>query len=336
MKKYLIVLLSVLMLLSSCRSVDNQLEFVNFRGLVFGTYYSISYFCEEGNDYQASLDSLFADINSSLSYYDATSTISRINRNETNRADAYFQTVLKRSLEIAEETHGAFDPTVSPLVNAWGFGVEERSEMTPGLVDSLKSLVGYEKVSLDGDRVLKTMEGLQFDFNAIAKGYGADLAGEFLESRGIESYLVELGGDLVAKGVKPDGTSWRIGLEKPASDMYDEQEWAFMVEIEDQGLATSGSYRQYYEQDGQRFSHTIDPETGWPVDHNLLSVSVLAPDCMTADAFATAFMVMGLEKSKQFVNNRDDLQAFFIYDRGDGEYGTYNSEGLNVMPREAM
>lgn len=319
--------------LSSCGSQQSEPRFVNIRGVVFGTYYSVSYYCDNGEDFSESIDSIFNVVNQSMSYYIPNSTISRINRNETNQADDHFLTVLNRSLEIAEQTGGAFDPTISPLVNAWGFGVEDRQKMTSSIIDSLKRIVGYQKVSVVGNRVIKSIPEIQFDFNAIAKGYTSDIAGQLLESKGIETYMVEIGGDLIARGLKPDGTAWRIGLERPAKDMFAEQDWDYMVEMHNRAVATSGSTRKYYEEGGQRFSHTIDPFTGRPVTHNLLSVSVFADDCTTADAFATAFMVMGLDKSREFIQKRDDIQAFFIYSGSDKEYSTYTTEGLKVFSR---
>jgi FAD:protein FMN transferase len=322
--------------LSSCGTQQREPRFVNIRGVVFGTYYSVSYYCDRGEDFSEAIDSIFNVVNQSMSYYIPNSTISLINRNESNQADEHFLAVLNRSLEIAEQTDGAFDPTISPLVNAWGFGFEDRQRMTPALIDSLKRIVGYQKVSVAGNRVIKAIPEIQFDFNAIAKGYASDIAGKLLETKGIETYMVEIGGDLIARGLKPDGTPWRIGLERPAKDMYAQQDWEYMVEMLNRAVATSGSTRKYYEEGGQRFSHTIDPFTGRPVEHNLLSVSVFADDCMTADAFATAFMVMGLERSKEFISKRDDIQAFFIYSESGKEYGTYTTEGLKVIPRSEL
>lgn len=326
----------IILFLSSCGTKQREPRFVNIRGVVFGTYYSVSYYCDKGEDHSEAIDSIFNVVNQSMSFYIPNSTISKINRNETNQADEHFLTVLNRSLEIARQTGGAFDPTISPLVNAWGFGFEDRQRMTPALIDSLKRIVGYQKVSVAGNRIIKAIPEIQFDFNAIAKGYASDIAGQLLENKGIETYMVEIGGDLIARGLKPDGTPWRIGLERPAQDMYAQQDWEYMVEMHNRAVATSGSTRKYYEEGGQRFSHTIDPFTGRPVTHNLLSVSVFAEDCMTADAFATAFMVMGLERSKEFMRKRDDIQAFFIYSDNGDNYGTYTTEGLKVIPRSEL
>lgn len=334
--KILPVLLLLLLFWAGCGSNNHQLSKVTFRGEVFGTYYTISYFEEEASNYQQEIDSLLEDFNQSLSYYQPNSVVSRINRNETDATDEYFRTVFQRAQQISQTTGGAFDVTVAPLVNAWGFGFKEKETMTPEKVDSLKQLVGYERVSLVGQRIVKQDPAIQFDFNSIAKGYAADVVGAFLEEQGIDTYMVEIGGDLMVKGLKPDGSQWRIGMEKPAASSDDPQDWDFYVELKDQAVATSGNYRRYYEEDGQRYSHTIDPVTGYPVSHNLLSVSVFAPDAMTADAYATAFMVMGLQRSIEYVERNQQLEAYFIFSEGPGTYGTYATPGLELLNREDL
>jgi FAD:protein FMN transferase len=336
MQKTLVIGLIALLLLSACGPRETEPRFVNIRGIVFGTYYSISYYHQDGTVFQTEIDSLLEDFNQSLSYYQPNSVISRINRNETDVVDEYFREVFLRSQEISEATQGAFDATVTPLVNAWGFGFQERAVITQGKIDSILDFVGYEKVSLVGDRIIKEDERIQFDFNAIAKGYASDVVGAFLEAQGIDVYMVEIGGDLTARGKKPDGSKWRIGLEKPAKHYDDPQDWEFYVELHDRAVATSGSYRRYYEEGGQRYSHTIDPSTGYPVDHNLLSVSVFAPDAMTADAYATAFMVMGFEKAREFVEAKPLLDAYFIFSESADDYGTYATGGLNLLSREDL
>lgn len=333
MMPLLSMLLVSMVLLSACSGPEREARQVNIRGNVFGTYYSIIYFDPDARVFEGSIDSLFAVFNQSLSYYEKNALISRINRNETDLVDDFFRVVFLRSQEISRETGGAFDATVSPLVNAWGFGFSERARISAELIDSLLAFVGYEKAWLDGERIVKADPRVQFDFNAIAKGYAADVVGAFLESKGIQSYLVEIGGDLVARGKKPDGTPWRIGLEKPAPSLDAPQEWEYFVEVVDRGLATSGNYRRYYEQDGLRYSHTINPHTGYPVDHHLLSVSVFAPDCMSADAYATAFMVMGLDDALEFVESRDDLEAFFVFSTTENGFESLGSSGLELHPR---
>ncbi|MFP4064175.1 MAG: FAD:protein FMN transferase, partial [Bacteroidales bacterium] len=329
MKKMYLILLIGGMILTGCGALDSGPQRVNIRGIVFGTYYSITYYEDDGTSFEAEIDSLLQEFNSSLSFYDQKSLLSRINRNEETRVDDFFEVVFRRSLEISRETDGAFDPTVFPLINAWGFGFSERADMTQAKVDSLLEVVGYEKIRLENGHVVKEDERVQLDFNAIAKGCAADMVGRLLESEGVDVYLVEIGGDLVAKGLKPDGSKWRIGLEIPAEEADAEQQWQYFVEVNDRGLATSGDYRRYYEEDGQRYSHTIDPETGYPVDHHLMSVSVFSSDAMSADAYATAFMVIGLDEAISFVEDRDDLEAYFIFSDEDAGFNHYASTGLD-------
>ncbi|MDR4987609.1 MAG: FAD:protein FMN transferase [Bacteroidales bacterium] len=335
MKKIVYPVVAMLLFLASCKLTDRGPQMISINGIVFGTYYSIIYYDDEGRVFQASIDSLFRDFNSSLSFYDKESLLSRINRNETDRVDDYFRVVFERAREISVETNGAFDATVFPLVNAWGFGFSKREEITPELIDSLLSFVDYDMVRLEEGRVVKDDERVQLDFNAIAKGYAADVVGMFLEAKGVEVYLVEIGGDLVARGVKPDGTPWRIGLEVPAADATAEQQWEYFVEIKDTGLATSGDYRRYHEIDGQKYSHTINPKTGYPVQHHLMSASVFAPDGMSADAYATALMVMGLDAAIRFVEDREDLEAYLIYAEND-TFGYYASSGLHLLTRDDL
>ncbi len=336
MKKTFIVVLTLLAVLFSCGRLQQGAQQVNIRGMVFGTYFSITYYDEDGRVFEASIDSLFKDFNRSMSIYDRESLISRINRNETDLPDGYFRSIYSRARVVWEETQGAFDPTVSPLVNAWGFGFTDREVITEELIDSLSQLVGFEKIMLDNGRVLKTDDRVQVDFNAIAKGYAADVVGRFLESKDIDSYLVEIGGDLVVKGEKPDGSPWRIGLEIPSEDQETPQQWHYYVEIKDIGLATSGDYRRYFEEGGQRYAHTIDPKTGYPVVHSLLSVSVFAADGMQADAYATAFMVMGLDAAVEFVELRDNLEAYFIFSDDEGGFAHLATSGLNLLSREDL
>ena len=332
----LFILLGILLV--GCGPLDRGPEMVSIRGVVFGTYYSIIYYDDDGEVYQHAVDSLFRDFNSSLSFYDKNSLLSRINRNEETAVDDYFEVVFKRSQEIAEETDGAFDATVFPLVDAWGFGFSERGDLSPEKIDSILGFVGYNKVWLEDGHVHKADERVQLDFNAIAKGYASDLVGKYLESNGVTSYLVEIGGDITAGGAKPDGDLWRIGLEIPAERVDAPQEWEYYVEVEHAGLATSGDYRKYYEdEDGMRYSHTIDPVTGYPVNHQLMSVSVFAADGMSADAYATAFMVMGLEDAVDFVESRDDLEAYFVFSTDDhGKFEYHATTGLDLLTRDDL
>lgn len=338
MKKMLVWFLLPAMVLcfGSCARKSQEMVQVNLRGNVFGTYYSILYFAPGGTNYQLQIDSIFADFNKSLSFYDPTSLITKINNNQVDTVDTLFERVYSRSVEIYQSTGGAFDPTVSPLVNAWGFGFSDPKIMTDQVVDSLIGLVGLSRTRLQDGRIIKDDPRIQFDFNAIAKGYAADVIARWFESIGIYSYLVEIGGDLMVGDAKPDGTKWRVALEHPSERYDDPQEWFLFVELENQAITTSGNYRRYFERDGMRFSHTIDPVSGRPVTHNLLSVSVIAEDAITADAYATAFMVMGFEKSKAFLENRQDMQAFFVASTGPESYVTFATPGLQTHRRSDL
>ncbi len=336
MKKLLIALAAMGFLLTSCQLMDRGPQVVSIRGVVFGTYYSVLYYDEEGTVYQEAIDSLFDVINRSMSFYDPNSLLSRVNRNEESLLDEHFMAVFSRAQEVSVETDGAFDATVFPLVSAWGFGFENRQELNQEKIDSILDFVGYQKVWTADGHLVKEDERVQLDFNAIAKGYAADVVGLFLASQGIDAYMVEIGGDLVARGVKPDGSPWRIGLEIPAPEADAPQEWDYFVEMENQGLATSGDYRRYYVEDGQRLSHTIDPSSGGPVSHQLMSASVFAPDAMSADAYATAFMVMGLQASIRFVEGRDDLEAYLIFADEQNGFGYYASTGLQLLTRDDL
>jgi len=313
-----------------CNSGKHPERPVQLRGETFGTYYVVSYYCADRKEFDTEIDSLLYGFNNSMSYYVENSVLSKINRNDTDIMDDYFRVLLKRSLDIYEKTDGAFDVTVTPLVNAWGFGHENRKDMTQSKVDSIIEFVGSDMVSIDSNRVLKQDPRIQFDFNAIAKGYASDLVGSLLESKGITSYFVDIGGDIIVGDVKPDDSPWRIAIERPAKKHDAPQEYDHIVELDNRAVATSGSYRQYLEIDGQKYSHTIDPKTGYPVKNNLLSVTVFANDCLTADAYATAFMVMGKEKAGKFVDKRDDLDAIFIFSKNLKDFGVVATEGLDL------
>lgn len=267
----------------------------------------------------------------SVSMWEPQSVISKINRGEDVRCDSIFINTYLLARGVAEESNGAFDYTIGPLVNAWGFGFEDRQKVDHALIDSLLPLVDYRYVSLDGSTIIKEKEGIEFDFNAVAQGYSVDLVGDFLASKGLENYLIDIGGEVLAIGEKPGVGPWMIGIEKPSMDEFSERELEASITLTNRAMATSGNYRKYYEENGIRYSHTIDPETGYPVTHTLLSVSVIATDAGTADAWATAFMVMGLEKAKQIVESKNELEAFFIYSGEDGMLESFATKGIEEL-----
>lgn len=318
-----------LALLASCTMTEKK---VMFQGQTQGTYYAVTYFDARERNFQPQIDSILKKFDLSVSMWVPESIISRINRGDSLvRPDDWFIDIFNRSYAISEKTGGAFDCTVGPLVNAWGFGFKGKMKMDSVKVDSLRQLVDYRMVRLNDGKIIKDKDNIQFDFNAIAQGYAVDVIGNFMEKQGISNYLVDIGGEVLGKGMKPDGQSWIVGIENPAADSLSERTLNARVRLNDKALATSGSYRKYYEENGIRFSHTIDPKTGYPVRHSLLSVSVLAGDCATADGYATAFMVMGFEKAKEFVENEPGMEAYFITSNQDGIFQTYSTEGFRKI-----
>ena len=319
-----------LLFYDSCKPGEKEKKFLMEEGRVFGTFYKIVYESPTGKSLEPELKELFRSFDLSLSVFNDSSIISRINRNDPAViVDDYFRTVFETGQRVSEITDGAFDMTVAPLVNAWGFGFSHKDSITPGLIKSLLKITGYEKVHLEGDRVIKDNPAIMLDASAIAKGYASDVVAAFLNSKGIENYMVEIGGEVVVKGFNDRGTPWAIGITKPIDDstmMITELQR--IVQIENGGLATSGNYRQYYHKDGKKYAHTINPHTGYPVDHNLLSVTVIAPNCMLADAYATAFMVMGLDQSMIIANFMPDIEAYFVYSNHQNSLAESYTEGF--------
>lgn len=286
---------------------------VRFGGLTQGTTYQIMYVDSLRRDYHDDVDSILRVIDFSLSLYNPRSTLSRVNRNETDSIhDPHFLRVFALSEQISQKTGGAFDPTVGALVSLWGFGLKKKEPISSERIDSIRAFTGMDKVRLAGNRLIKTDRRVQLDFNAIAQGYTVDVLGEYLESRGIVHYLIEVGGEVRARGCKPDGQLWAVGIEKPVSGSEDQRKIQEVLMLQNRSLATSGNYRKFIEENGVRYGHTIDPSTGYPARNRLLSVTVMAEDCTTADALATAFMVMGMERAKEFLAQHSAYDAYFI------------------------
>lgn len=324
----LLIACSTIFMSTSCR--QQMQEPFKLNGEAQGTYYAITYYDDQGRNLKESIDSIFKTFDLSVSVYKPESIISKFNRNDEGVvADSVFETVFKKAMEVSKHTDGAFDITVMPLVNAWGFGYTERNKIDSTVIDSLLPLIGYSKVQLRDGKLIKEDSAMMIDFNAIAQGFTCDLIGKFFSDRGITNYLIDVGGEVLAKGNKPDGSNWKVAIEKPAPDATSSREIQIVVPLRDKALATSGNYRAFIIENGRKYSHTIDPKTGFPVNHTLLSVSVIADDCMTADAYATAFMVMGLEKTKEFLEDNKDLEVFIIYDQ-EGKMKTWNSSGFKV------
>ncbi|MEP5614219.1 MAG: FAD:protein FMN transferase [Cyclobacteriaceae bacterium] len=297
-------------------------------GLTMGTItYNVKYLNSE-RDFKNDIDKILTEFNQSLSTYISDSEISRLNT--TGHFDfesRYFLPILKTSREIFLRTDGAFDPSVGPLVQAWGFGPDRQiPEMNQATIDSLKSVIGFSNVKFDDNSVM-IPNNFQLDFSAIAKGYAVDLVAEFLQGNDIENYMVEIGGEVRSRGLNEKGGTWTLGIEDPTAPQNDRRLYA-VARLKDRALATSGNYRNYYEKDGRIYAHIIDPRTGFNAIHSLLSVSVFAQDCMTADAYATAFMVMGMENSIDLVESENDLDAIFIFQNEQGDLESYISDGV--------
>ena len=290
---------------------------VHFFGEAQGTYYSIQYYDRHGRDLQPQVDSLLHAFDLTASLWVDSSLLRRLNANTTDSVDALFTALLEHSLTINAYTGGAFDPRIGRIVQAWGFSFRQQQEPdSTELAAMLRAARG--SVSIDNDRLVKEDPATELDFNAIAQGYAVDLLAAMLERYGITNYLIDVGGEVIARGGKPDGSPWRVGIERPSADSISAPVVERAVELRDNAIVTSGSYRKYYERDGIRYSHTIDPATGRPVQHSLLSVSVVDSLCWRADAMATAYMVMGLDSAKRFIaahpNGPGTKEVYFIYD----------------------
>lgn len=314
-------------LLISCNNITNNK--IKISGLAQGTFYNITYIDIKGINYQKQIDSILDSFNKTASLYDSTSIISRINRNEkaVSLNDDFIK-IFNKAQEVSIASDGYFDVTIGPIVNVFGFGNKPHHKVSDNELSELLKHVGFNKVSIKNNELIKSDTLIKLDFNAIAQGYSVDLIAVFLESKGISNYLVEIGGEVLARGKKENETLWSVGIEKPSSNKDSEQKLQEILNISNKAIATSGSYRKYYEENGLRYSHTINPKTGEPSRNNLLSVTVMANDCMTADAYATAFMVMGFEKSLYLLENNNNLQAYFISSKPDKSFDIYITEGF--------
>ncbi len=312
--------------LSGC--TGNTSTFQSETGFIFGTVYNVKYQHPESLKDDITRELQLFD--GSLSMFNDTSTISRVNRNEDIRTDTLFSNVIRRSLEISQATDGCFDITVAPLVNTWGFGFKQDVEPDSATIDSLMQMVGYDKIQLTPDgRVLKQDPRTMLDCSAIAKGYAVDIIASLLRRKGISNYMVDIGGEVDVAGHNPNGEVWHIGINKPQDDSLSvNSELQTILAVSGVGIATSGNYRNFYYKGGRKYAHTIDPHTGYPVQHSILSATVIASDCMSADAYATSFMVMGLDKAREFLSRHSGIDAYLIYSGDNGEYEVYMSDGM--------
>lgn len=296
-------------------------------GYIFGTSYNITYQCAD--DHKKDIEKVLADVDASLSPFNDTSIITHVNRNEEVVLDKLFLDVFRLAQKINEDTEGAFDITVAPLVNAWGFGFKNGVNSDEKVIDSLRQVVGLHKVRLEGDKIVKTDPRVMLDCSAIAKGYGVDVVANLLRKFGIKNFMVEIGGEVVTSGVNRERMPWRIGVTKPTDDSLSiNNELQTVINVTDKAMATSGNYRNFYYKGGRKYAHTIDPKTGYPVQHSILSATVITNDCATADAYATSFMVMGLEKSKKVLERHPEMMVYFIYSDEKGQNQVWFSPAL--------
>lgn len=329
--KFTCLLLVISLLLVACQ--PKKSEYLRISGFAQGTTYSITYENSVNKDYTVAIDSILKAFDRSLSIYDSTSIISRVNKNDPDvELDDWFIDVYKKSTEVSAVSGGAFDITVGPVIKAWGFANGPVAKHDSAHIDSLLQFIGMDKVKLEGRKVVKKFPGVKIDVNAIAQGYSVDVVSRFFEEKGIKNYLVEIGGEVRAKGTNAKDRFWHIGIDKPADGNMDPgKELQAIIEIENKSLATSGNYRKFFVEDGVKYSHTIDPKTGFPARNTLLSATVVCDDCMTADAYATAFMVLGVEKSKELLNKLQGIEVYFVYSNSSGGYEVFFSEGMKKM-----
>lgn len=317
----------LLLLLNSC----NDLRFQRIEGSALGTYYAITYKGKENSSLRKEIDSVLQAIDETFSIFNPSSIISKVNDNQEVILNDDFIEVFNIAQQTGRETHGALEMTIGPLVNLWGFGKEERNpDISQAEIDSVRALTGYGKVRLEGKTIIKDNPNIQLNFNALAKGYAVDKVAELMVAKGYRDCVVDIGGEIVAKGKKYHDQEWNIGLQTPTRTRDGEMRAEESFHLCDRAVATSGNYRNYFEENGQRYTHIIDPATGRPEKSNLLSVTVIADRCVIADAYATAFMVMGRLKTTEFLKKHPEMMCIFIYD----DHGTYQTEVCNYAGKQ--
>ena len=296
-------------------------------GSVFGTFYHLTY--QSATSLQEGIDHALKEVDASLSPFNKESVITAINNNTSTDTNPMFVEVFTLAQEVSKETNGAFDITVAPLVNLWGFGFKNEQMPTKEQVDSLRQLVGMQHVSLNGKTIVMQKPGMMLDFSAIAKGYGVDVVARLLESHDIKNFMVEIGGEITTRGINPERVPWKIGVNKPCEDDLNEShELQTILNVTDKSMATSGNYRNFYIKGGKKYAHTIDPKTGRPVQHTLLSATVLADHCAKADAYATSFMVLGMDGAKEILKRHKELMAYLIFTDRKGNLAVWYSPSL--------
>ncbi|MHC1780459.1 MAG: FAD:protein FMN transferase [Bacteroidales bacterium] len=318
--------LIVCLIVISCTSREYRV----IDGFTQGTTFHIAYSDDAGESLDALVEEMLNSIDSSLSVYNKESIVSKVNRGEDTVLDTLFIKVFNKSVEINIKSEGLFDVSASPIFNLWGFGFKNRESVTKEKIDSVKSLTGMEKFRIEGSKVLKEKAGAELNFNAIAQGYSADVIASQFDKRGVKNYLIEIGGEIYCKGLNPKGKKWSVGIDKPIDgNNIQGEEIQDVLLMQNCGLATSGNYRKFYEENGEKFSHSINPITGYPAKNSLLSATVVAPDAMTADAYATWFMVAGLDKAIKIIESDPSIEGYLVYSEG-GAFKVYKSKGINL------
>lgn len=319
----------ILLIVGTVMIIYNQKNtpYQHDKGMIFGTVYHVTY--QNSDNLNDQIVTELNKVDSSLSMFNKQSVITKVNNNQDIEVDVMFGDVFTLARTVSADTDGAFDITVAPLVNAWGFGFKSGNMPSRHTIDSLRTFVGYKRVELHDSRIVKADPRVMLDCSAIAKGYGCDVVAELLRHKGIDNFMVEIGGEVVTSGISEKRVPWKIGVTKPSDDSLSvNNELQTVLNITDKAMATSGNYRNFYYKNGKKYAHTIDPATGYPVQHSLLSATVISDRCAKADAYATAFMVMGLEKAKKVLDRHRDLMAYLIYSDHKGEYKVWFSPSL--------
>ena len=319
----------ILLIVGTVMIIYNQKNtpYQHDKGMIFGTVYHVTY--QNSDNLNEQIVAELNKVDSSLSMFNKQSVITKVNDNQDIEVDQMFGDVFTLARTVSADTDGAFDITVAPLVNAWGFGFKSGNMPSRHTIDSLRTFVGYKRVELHDSRIVKADPRVMLDCSAIAKGYGCDVVEELLRRKGIDNFMVEIGGEVVTSGISEKRVPWKIGVTKPSDDSLSvNNELQTVLNITDKAMATSGNYRNFYYKNGKKYAHTIDPATGYPVQHSLLSATVISDRCAKADAYATAFMVMGLEKAKKVLDRHRDLMAYLIYSDHKGEYKVWFSPSL--------
>ena len=329
---YSLLLVAVMVAVWFYRNDNNSdakgIPYLFISGEAQGTTYHISYQDDQSRNFKAAIDSILNQFDNSLSTYKNGSEIIRFNQSDSLTFELpFFYPVLKKSLEIHQASEGAFDPTVYPLIAAWGFGPQKTDFPDTARINQIIAYVGFDLISFNDKTVKKATDSVSLDFNAIAQGYSIDVIHDFLEKEGVENMMVELGGELRVKGRNEKGDKWSIGIDDPKVESQQSTRIA-IIKLTDQAISTSGNYRKFFVHNGIKYGHTIDPRTGFPIQRDIVSATVIAPTCMEADAWSTAFMVTGLAGAKEILANQPNLSAFLMYEDENGDMKQFYTENL--------